>query len=173
MSDLSIFAQLTIILGALCLVLAIALVNQVNKRRSIVHELLDAKIASQASKQQITKYKFLVRSMPEWLASTVNSARYELILDGVATWLDYARGNLLLAMVGSIVAFLGALLAASGLVLFGVVGAGVMVVGFQILYAAVQDAGIFRSVQTATAAKENTASSKARASSTGTTNSEP
>jgi hypothetical protein len=62
--------------------------------------------------------------------------------------MDYARGNLLLAMVGSVLALLGALLAASGLVLFGIVGAGVMVIGFQILYASAQDAGIFSSVKT-------------------------
>jgi hypothetical protein len=38
------------------------------------------------------------------------------------------------------------LLAASHLLLIGIVGAGMMVVGLQILYAAAQDAGVFASI---------------------------
>jgi hypothetical protein len=94
----------------------------------------------------------------------VRASRYDFVLNDIITWLDYARGNLLLATVGSIVAFFGVLLAASGLLLFGVVGAAVMVVGFQIVYAAAQDAGILGGSATLTAPdKENSAkSSKGR-----------
>jgi len=113
--------------------------------------------------------------MPEWLALIINSNQYELILGSATTWLDYARGNLLLAMVGSILAFFGALLAASGLVLFGIVGAGVMVIGFQILYAAAQDAGIFSSVKTPSTTETRSVGrpSKASASKAGAAKSEP
>jgi hypothetical protein len=148
MSDPSLIVQLAIILGFMCFVLTIALVNQVMKRKAMVRELVNMRDPlSVPPKRQHNEFQS-IGSIPEWLVFKLNATRYDFVLDGVITWLDYARGNLLLATVGSIVAFLGALLAASGLLLFGVVGAGVMVVGFQIMYAAAQDAGVLGSVMT-------------------------
>jgi hypothetical protein len=139
MTDMSLLAQLATILGVLSLVLSLALINLVMIRRSAVRKLIKARRENDA-------FRSLTKLLPEWLAYKVKDTQYEFVLGGIAAWLDYARGNLLLATIGSIVAFVGALLTASQLLLFGIVGAGIMVVGLQILYAAAQDAGVFDTV---------------------------
>jgi hypothetical protein len=140
MNDISLLAQLAMILGTLCFFLSLALINLVMKRRRIVRKL------AQTSFQEKNELQSLTRLMPEWLVYKVKDTQYESIFGGIATWLDYARGNLLLATVGSFVAFFGASLAASQLVLFGIVGAAMMVVGLQIIYTAAQDAGVLNTV---------------------------
>jgi hypothetical protein len=164
MTDISLIGQLAIILGILCLVLIVALINQVMKRKAMLREFVGTKEVSSAALTRQLDEAQSIGSIPEWLAVKVRASRYDFVLNDIITWLDYARGNLLLATVGSIVAFFGVLLAASGLLLFGVVGAAVMVVGFQIVYAAAQDAGILGGSATLTAPdKENSAkSSKGR-----------
>lgn len=143
MSDISLITQLAIILAVLSAILIIALLNLVMKRRSMVLTLItDAASAQKQSNVELS----LTKLIPEWLAYKVKDTQYQSYLGGIAAWLEYARGNLLLATVGSIVALVGALLAASHLLLFGIVGASMMVVGLQILYAAAQDAGVFSSI---------------------------
>jgi hypothetical protein len=95
--------------------------------------------------KEYEEYRLLIGLTPPWLQN-------KLVLDNpwpwmtrrrkVARWIDYARGSLLMATIGSGVALIGAVIAASRLLLFAAVGTFMMVLGLQILYGAAQDAGL-------------------------------
>lgn len=154
MKDLSLIGQLAVILGVLFVILAIALLNQALKRRAAVFKLVELGHVP-PSARRTNEQQLIIGSIPDWIASKAKNTQYELLLSDIVTWLDYARGNLLLATTGCLVALLGVLLIASGLALFAVVGAAVMVVGFQMMYAAAQDAGVFGASANQPAAEES------------------
>jgi hypothetical protein len=141
MTDLNLLTQLVFILATLNLFLIVALINQIMKRKWTVGKLAQINNAEDSASKR-KDLQSLTKLIPEWLAEKVKDTPYESVLGGVSEWLDYARGNLLLATAGGFVALSGALLAASQLLLFGVLGAVLMVLGLQILYSAAQDAGV-------------------------------
>ena len=93
--------------------------------------------------KEYEKYRLLVGLTPPWLAQNKSVLDDPWTLTSrVARWIEYARGSLLMATIGSGVALIGALIATSRLLLFAAVGILMVVLGLQTLYGAAQDAGL-------------------------------
>jgi hypothetical protein len=169
-NELGLIQQLAMILAGVTVVLVILLQKLVSERKAIVHKLFKANLdlqeiagrrsnrptayaapvdeliandADLALTREYQEYRALIGLTPPWLVQELALDRRPLTLSSrVARWIEYARGSLLMATLGSGVAFIGALIATSRLLLFAAVGILMVVLGLQILYGAAQEAGL-------------------------------